>query len=184
MLDDPHLELNIIIFAILSIGNLSTEMYAASRRSKGLKNSSQLFSLLFGIIGRMTPVFIVLELVFLSTGLPPIVVLPLAIGYLGTRLARILTIKNLGKFYSVHVCVFKEHKLIKTGIYKYFRHPIYLIGLISYPLFPLACGAYYTAIVMGIMGWIVIFIRRHEEEKILIGEFGEEYIEYRKKTFF
>ena len=77
--------------------------------------------------------------------------------------------------------VYEEHKLIQTGPLGLVRHPYYvsyvliLVGLSLalltwWPLIPALCiliGMYPTA---------------RSEEKMLIEQFGEEYIEYRRKV--
>ncbi len=77
----------------------------------------------------------------------------------------------------------KAKKLKTQGLYKYFRHPIYLgiiltlLGLsLSTSSLP---GFIYTIIIIIPLN----FLRAKREEKVLIAKFGQEYLEYRKKTF-
>ena len=73
--------------------------------------------------------------------------------------------------------------LIKTGIYKKFRHPQYLaltifgIGII------LTWGRFITYIAFFIMLWLYYFLARREEE-ICRELFGSEYDEYKAGTCF
>lgn len=179
-----HFNYTFVIFIILALAKTSVELYAGSRKRRATRGASHSLSIAFLIIGFGTPVFIFSEIVILGHLLPLWVCIVLAIISILLQLCRFLTLRTLGKFFTVDVCVFNDHRLIKAGPYKYIRHPLYLIGLFDYPIYPLACGAYLTAIIMGIAGWIVVFMRRREEEKVLLEKFGKEYIEYKKQTWF
>lgn len=184
MLDMLHLNYSLAFFIVLGTVKGVTELYAGMSKHKGEKHSSRMMSVFFLIIGFGTPVMIVMEIVILGNILPLMVMIPLAVVALILQVARILTIRALGRFYSVDVCIFEDHKLVIKGPYKYFRHPIYIIALVDYLVYPLACGAYFTAMATGISGWTVTLIRRHQEEKVLMGKFGKKYVEYKKRTIF
>lgn len=88
---------------------------------------------------------------------------------------------HLGQYWSGHVSIKAEHKLIQTGPYKIVRNPIYtgmLFGFIG------------TAIVIGeIRAWLAIalalsglFLKIRAEEKFLLEEFGPTYLQYKKKV--
>lgn len=72
-------------------------------------------------------------------------------------------------------------ELIVSGIYKYVRHPLYfgliLIGLGVFLLFP----AKAIAVTIAIM-YLYIIIGSKLEERKLINEFGNHYIEYSKNV--
>ncbi|KAI9702467.1 MAG: hypothetical protein M1836_000947 [Candelina mexicana] len=76
----------------------------------------------------------------------------------------------------------KEHELVTSGVYAYLRHPSY------FGFFWWGLG---TQVVMGnIVGfaaytgvlWTFFSRRIHKEEKLLVNFFGDEYINYRKRT--
>ena len=73
----------------------------------------------------------------------------------------------------------EEHTIIRTGPYRFVRHPIYS-GLIL-ALTGTAIGIGYFIIfccVILIFGLFVIKFRL--EEKFLLEEFGEEYVRYKR----
>ena len=74
-----------------------------------------------------------------------------------------------------------KSKLISSGIYGIVRHPIY-IGNILIPLgLGLAFRAAYALLYAPVI--IIFFIlTTFTEEKTLIEEYGQEYIEYKKKV--
>jgi len=90
--------------------------------------------------------------------------------------------KELSDNWSAVLEVKEKHTLIKTGIYKYIRHPMYtqswlwviLLGFVSSNCFVL---------IFGIVAWgLLYFTRVFAEEKMLIAEFGDDYLDYMKET--
>jgi protein-S-isoprenylcysteine O-methyltransferase Ste14 len=87
----------------------------------------------------------------------------------------------LGKQWSAELEIQPGHQLIINGIYRWIRHPMYtgflVFGLGLLLLFANILGcAYFPAVA------IMIYFRLPSEEALLIDEFGEEYVEYRKTT--
>ncbi len=72
--------------------------------------------------------------------------------------------------------------LVKTGFYKYVRHPVYAGVLLVLLAWPLVYGAPITAIVTIIVGAIVAHRQIVADEKILLARFGEEFEEYRRSS--
>ena len=93
-----------------------------------------------------------------------------------------LSHKELADNWSPFVEVKERQNLIKTGIYRYIRHPMYL----SMWLFAFFQGFLLSNIfieIFGILAWSnLYFIRINNEEKIMIDIFGNEYKEYIENT--
>jgi protein-S-isoprenylcysteine O-methyltransferase Ste14 len=68
---------------------------------------------------------------------------------------------------------------VTEGLYRYVRHPLYTAGLVIIWLFP-----YLTLNLLGLdLGiTIYLFVGAHFEEQKLLGEFGEAYADYRRRT--
>ncbi len=77
----------------------------------------------------------------------------------------------------------EEDHLIATGIYGIFRHPLY-IGLILFHIgIPLIFSGYMT--LLSSIFWIpIVFVWMKIDEITLKKIYGDEYIEYTKKTIF
>jgi len=85
------------------------------------------------------------------------------------------------KRYKVKVIDVKEPKLIKTGIYSVIRHPVYL----SWVLIFMGCSfAFDSFLAILFIPILTVLLEIHcilEEKYILVPNFGEEYLEYKKK---
>ena len=90
---------------------------------------------------------------------------------------------HLGQYWSGRITLKEDHKLIRTGPYAHFRHPIYS-GIIL--------AAIGTALAIdewrGVAGVAVIIlaylIKGKKEESVLAAQFGEEFNEHRRHTGF
>jgi protein-S-isoprenylcysteine O-methyltransferase Ste14 len=116
------------------------------------------------------------------------------IGYLGNTLyiglglvilgiiIRQYSIYILGKYFSPHVEIQKEHKLIEKGLYKYIRHPSYLGSILSLTGLSIAFESLLSLIFSLILSSIFYGYRINVEEKELIKIFGNGYLNYIKRT--
>jgi len=92
-------------------------------------------------------------------------------------------IKNLNKYWSVDIEIRENHPLIKTGPYRYFRHPHYLFIFCELLGLPLIANAYYSLILISAIYIPLIILRIVYEERALIEKFGDAYIEYKKEVW-
>ena len=91
-------------------------------------------------------------------------------------------IKELGKQWSLQARLIEDHKLVKTGVYSWVRHPIYtaMLGML------LATGlavSNWLAFAAGIIVFLIgTRIRTNFEEGLLGDAFGEEFKEWKAKV--
>ena len=97
-------------------------------------------------------------------------------------LLKIWSVKTLNEFWSPYIEIKKEHKLVINGPYKYIRHPVYLGTILDSIAIPLFLNSYFTLWFISWIYIIIIFIRLNIEEKVLVKEFADEYLIYRKNT--
>ena len=88
----------------------------------------------------------------------------------------------LGKFFSAVVGIQKDQQVIEKGLYKYVRHPSYTGALIIFIGLGLALQSWAAVITLTLLFIIAYGYRIYVEEKALISELGEPYIEYKKRT--
>ncbi|MBV8327065.1 isoprenylcysteine carboxylmethyltransferase family protein [Chryseobacterium sp.] len=95
---------------------------------------------------------------------------------------RFIIIRSLGKYFTVDVTIKQDHKIKKEGFYKYLRHPSYAFSLVT----SLGLGLYLNNWLSLLFAFVPPFLafayRIKIEEQALVERFGNEYIEYRKKT--
>jgi protein-S-isoprenylcysteine O-methyltransferase Ste14 len=84
---------------------------------------------------------------------------------------------HLGRFWSGAITLKEGHRLIRSGPYQFVRNPIYtgiLTGVAGTAIaLGQVCGLVALAILFADYSWKI-----HREERLLAGEFGEEYAAY------
>jgi protein-S-isoprenylcysteine O-methyltransferase Ste14 len=111
-----------------------------------------------------------------------------ALGYIGLVIIytgiclRLFVVKALGKFFTVDVTIRENHKLKKDGPYKYLRHPSYFASLLSFVGFGVSLNNWLSLIIVTVAIVTVFIIRIRIEEKVLIEQFGEQYLRYKKEV--
>ena len=89
-----------------------------------------------------------------------------------------LTLKRKGK---PEINFENTSVLVKSGLYKYIRHPLYLsIFLFGSGVFLKQPGKY--QLILAIVNLIAIYLTSRIEEKEMIAKFGQEYRNYMKET--
>jgi len=90
---------------------------------------------------------------------------------------------HLGQYWSARVTLKEDHKLIRTGPYAYFRHPIYsgidlaaIGGALAIDHWRCAAGV--ALIVLG------YWVKAGKEESMLSAQFGELFQEHCRHTGF
>jgi protein-S-isoprenylcysteine O-methyltransferase Ste14 len=88
----------------------------------------------------------------------------------------------LGRFFSGTVGTQEGQFVVENGPYKYVRHPSYTGALLILIGLGLAVQSWGAVLVLILLFSLAYGYRIHREEKALISELGEEYIEYKKRT--
>jgi len=88
----------------------------------------------------------------------------------------------LGRFFSTKVRIVNDHRIVRHGPYRYLRHPSYTGMLMLLLGLGLASRTWLGTIIILALFGLVIGYRINVEENALKAEFGDEYIEYAKKT--
>jgi methyltransferase len=76
-------------------------------------------------------------------------------------------ITSLGKFWNTKIYHISGFPLIKTGVYKYIKHPNYLIVIAEIAIIPLVFHLYITASTFTLLNAIMLSVRIKEENKVL-----------------
>lgn len=95
---------------------------------------------------------------------------------------RVWAIQTLGKHFTATVTLTNDHQLVRSGPYRWVRHPSYLGAFMALVGCPLFLNAYWAVLVAFIAMSIAYYLRIGVEEKLLSAYFGEQYREYQKNT--
>ena len=142
------------------------------------KGSSQLISL-----GNFVSVVIVFSFALSGTAMwPSWVYYPgILLMVLGIVL-RQWSMAVLGSFFSGTVGVQEGQKVVDKGPYRLVRHPSYTGGLLIFAGMGLALQSWGAILLIVLIFGLAFGYRIYVEEKVLVSEFGEEYVEYTKRT--
>ena len=175
-------------FLIVSIIWVASEiLLARTKISNKQASKKDKFSLRIIWITIFLSIFI--GFLFRYTGLGFIHIGANKIHYLGLALIvsglffRWFAIIKLKSMFTVDVSIQKDHKIIKSGIYKSIRHPSYLGSLLSFLGLGIALVNWISLLLIFIPIFLAFNHRIKIEEKVLIDEFGEEYLNYSKDTY-
>ena len=101
----------------------------------------------------------------------------LLVCFLGITL-RAWAVIVLGKFFSWHVSVQPEQEVIRTGPYKFIRHPAYTGAWLLYVSCLFFIHAWFAGVLCGVF-LLAAFTRRITyEEKLMLQTFGDGYESY------
>ncbi|MGA2934062.1 MAG: isoprenylcysteine carboxylmethyltransferase family protein [Methanomicrobiales archaeon] len=128
---------------------------------------------------------IAISFTFAASG---IALLPGFISYTGSALmlagiaVRQWSIAVLGSFFSPTVGIQKGQKVVNRGPYRLVRHPSYTGALLIIVGVGLALRSWGAVLVILFITGLAYSYRIQMEEKVLISELGDEYVQYTKVT--
>jgi protein-S-isoprenylcysteine O-methyltransferase Ste14 len=92
------------------------------------------------------------------------------------------SIIELGRFFTVNVAITEDHQLIKSGPYRWVRHPSYTGALLAFLGFGFSLGNWLALLVIMVPIFFAFAYRMKVEERALIGALGDRYASYAQRT--
>ncbi|MBD1394464.1 isoprenylcysteine carboxyl methyltransferase family protein [Mucilaginibacter glaciei] len=80
---------------------------------------------------------------------------------------KVVVISTLGHYWNTKIFKVPGSKPVATGIYKYIKHPNYIIVICEIAIIPLAFNLYYTAVAFTILNAIMLSVRIKKENEVL-----------------
>src|SRR6266550_604857 len=91
-------------------------------------------------------------------------------------------ILTLGKYFTGTVLIKRDHRLIRSGLYKHLRHPAYTGALVAHLGLGLSFSNWFTIVLSSAPYVMAALYRIHVEERALGEAFGDEYLNYSRST--
>lgn len=92
---------------------------------------------------------------------------PLIGVFAALQLGRIWVIVSLGRYWTTRIITLPDAPLVRTGPFRYFRHPNYLLVVAEIAVLPLAFGAVGIAASFSALNLVLIARRISIEERLL-----------------
>jgi protein-S-isoprenylcysteine O-methyltransferase Ste14 len=102
---------------------------------------------------------------------------------IGGGLLRHVALVSLGTLFSRVVQIQADHRIIKTGPYRWFRHPAYTGMILINVGAVMALGTWLGALIVLILMLFSTLYRIRVEEILLLETFGNEYRAYMAETW-
>ncbi len=103
--------------------------------------------------------------------------------FVAGSILRVMAVYQLGSQAFKFDIIFREKQTLrKEKLYSWVRHPSYTAMMIVIFAYALTTHNWLAGGLGMMCAWIGFQYRIHHEEKALLEQFGEEYVEYRNKT--
>ena len=110
----------------------------------------------------------------------PAFVVGVALIVLGSLLRR-WCFRTLGQYFTGDVKASADQPVIRTGPYRFVRHPSYTAGIIMFTGIGLALGSWFSFLLIAIASIATYWYRVTIEERALLGTIGEQYASFMKE---
>jgi len=80
---------------------------------------------------------------------------------------KVIVISTLGYYWNTRIYKVPGSKPVVTGIYKYVKHPNYIIVICEIAIIPLTFQLYYTAAIFTILNAAMLTVRISKENEVL-----------------
>ena len=87
--------------------------------------------------------------------------------FLILQIFRVLVIKSLGKYWNTKIFRIHGSAPVKTGPYRYIKHPNYIIVSCEILILPLIFNLYYTAVIFSLLNAAMLSVRIKAENEAL-----------------
>lgn len=89
--------------------------------------------------------------------------------YILLVISKAIVIGTLGHYWNTKIYRIPGSKPVATGIYKYVKHPNYIIVICEITVIPMIFGLYYTAIIFSVLNAMMLYVRIKKENQVLAG---------------
>ena len=83
------------------------------------------------------------------------------------QILRVSAIYTLGKRWSTRVVVLPQADVVKSGLFKFIKHPNYLGVILELFALPMMGGLFVAAVTFSLLNGVILFFRIRFEEEML-----------------
>jgi len=134
------------------------------------------------VSGTLVIILALVEYLVRGTGFHPVLFTAGLIVAALSFVVRAAAVRALGRMWSVHIEIRREHELVKDGPFAWVRHPIYLAAILELVGAMLFMNSLYTWILFVVAFVPSLVARIRLEERAMIAQFGDAYNTYRRTT--
>jgi protein-S-isoprenylcysteine O-methyltransferase Ste14 len=175
------LDLLPVFCAVILYGARIREFFVKRNVVAGQVNERATFLALL-VSGTLVVALALVEYLVRGAGFRPVLFTAGVLVAASSFAVRAAAVRALGRMWSVHIEIRKEHQLMKDGPYGWVRHPIYLAAILELVGAMLIMNSLYTW-VLFVFAFIPSLIARIRlEERAMIAQFGDAYTAYRQTT--
>lgn len=92
------------------------------------------------------------------------------------------SIRTLGKYFTGTIVIRDDHRLIRTGLYRFLRHPAYSGALLAHLGLGISFANWFSLGLSTVPFVVAACYRMRVEDRALYETFGEEYLNYSVAT--
>lgn len=158
-----------IVFMLFLIFQRLAELYVSSKNEKWLlKNGAVEYGKEhYPFMVSMHTLFIISIIAEYLWRDDSIVSYPLIILFFVLIIIKVIVISTLGHYWNTKIYKVPGTRPVATGIYKYIKHPNYIIVILEIAIIPLAFGLYYTAVIFTLLNAAMLYVRIRKENEVL-----------------
>lgn len=83
------------------------------------------------------------------------------------QIFRLSIFLSLGKYWNTKILVIPGRNLVKKGLYKYLKHPNYIIVILEFVLIPLSFSLFISMLIFSVLNLVLLSVRIKAENKAL-----------------
>ena len=83
---------------------------------------------------------------------------------------RFYSMEKLKRFWTIKIFTMQNQKIVTDGLYKYLRHPNYLVVILEFIFIPLLFKAYFTLVIFSLANLFILTKRIKLEESVLMSQ--------------
>jgi len=155
-----------IVVALVVVQRIAELIYAERNTRRLLQRGA------IEVAARQYPFFIALHAAWLVSilALVPPATIPnwwMLGAFFALQVTRVWVLVTLGPYWTTRIITLQSAPLIRSGPYRFMKHPNYAIVAVEIALLPLAFGAWGIAVVFSALNAVLLSVRIRAEEKAL-----------------